>query len=102
MDNESALINSKFTPTFSVDYSIKGTAKCQKCRRKIPKDELRIGKTKMFRKKLIVEFYHVSCAFNMFLSVRTLSNIICNEMKYKGLKSYLKMTNQLFVINFNP
>ena len=84
------MINSKFTPTFSVDYSIKGTAKCQKCRRKIPKDELRIGKTKMFRKKLIVEFYHVSCAFNMFLSVRTLSNIICNENEIQGFEKLLE------------
>ena len=84
------MINSKFTPTFSVDYSIKGTAKCQKCRRKIPKDELRIGKTKMFRKKLIVEFYHVLCAFNMILSVRTLSNIICNENEIQGFEKLLE------------
>ena len=90
VDDANVLNNSNFTPTFSADYSIKGTAKCQKCKGKIPKDELRIGKTKMFRKKMIVEFYHVSCAFNMFQSVRTLQNVICNESEIHGFENLLE------------
>ena len=69
---------------FSADYSINGRAKCQVCRKVIIKNELRIGKTKQFKRKEIVHFHHVSCAFKMFRSARCLSSVIKTDSEIKG------------------
>ena len=69
---------SKFVSCFSADYSIIGRAKCQVCRKVIIK-KLRIGKSKQFKRKEIVHFHHVSCAFKMFRSARCLSSVIKTE-----------------------
>ena len=37
---------------FSIDHSIRGTAKCKVCKKIIPKDELRIGKSVLFKENL--------------------------------------------------
>ena len=58
--------------------------------KKDPKRWITDWKDKNVSEKLIVEFYHVSCAFNMFLSVRTLSNIICNENEIQGFEKLLE------------
>ena len=39
---------------FTIDYSKRGTAKCRKCKKIIPKDILRIGKNAMFKEKHII------------------------------------------------
>ena len=47
---------------FSVDHSIRGTAKCKHCKKKIEKNILRIGKLEQFKKKEIVRYAHVDCS----------------------------------------
>ena len=75
---------SEFVSSFSIDYSIKGTAKCQVCKKVIVKGELRIGKTKLFHKKEILQSYHIGCAFTMFRSARILTSVIYDENEVKG------------------
>ena len=41
--------------TFSVDYCKRTTTKCKVCKKKIPKDELRIGKLVLFKGKHILQ-----------------------------------------------
>lgn len=84
--NSAKLNHHKFAPSFSADYSIKGTAKCQVCNKTIPKGDLRIGKTKQFMKKVITQFYHVPCSHSMFLSAKTLKNVIQSESTVKGFQ----------------
>ena len=43
---------------FLVDYCKRGSTKCKRCRRKIPKDELRIGKSAPFKTKTITRHFH--------------------------------------------
>ena len=50
----------------------------------IVKGVLRIGKTTIFKKKEIVQFYHVDRAFRMFHSSRKLSHIISSEAEVHG------------------
>ena len=61
---------------FLVDYCKRGSTKCKRCRRKIPKDELRIGKSAPFKTKTITQYFHVQCAFDSFKRARTSSNVI--------------------------
>ena len=84
----------KFVPCFSVDYSINGRAKCQACKKVIIKNHLRIGKTKMFKSKEILQFHHIPCAFEMFRSCRTLSNIIKAENEVKGFDVIAEVDKQ--------
>ena len=61
---------------FLVDYCERGSTKCKRCKRKIPKDELRIGKSAPFKTKTTIQYFHVQCAFNSFEKARSLSNMI--------------------------
>ena len=69
VNNQSSTQGNEFIPSFSVDHSIKGTAKCKKSKKVIVKGVLRIGKTTIFKKRktlcnsitsivLIVRFTH--------------------------------------------
>ena len=54
--------NLVFSFLFYVDYSVKGIAKCQKCKKKcITKGEVRIAKPAMFKKTEIKRYFHVKC-----------------------------------------
>ena len=68
-----------FSFAFHIDYSVRGTAKCQKCKRCIKKDELRIAKPAIFKKKEIKRYFHVNCLFDSFSRARTLENIITSN-----------------------
>ena len=46
---------------FYVDYSKRGTCKCKHCRKKIAKDEIRIGKSVEYKEKHILQYYHINC-----------------------------------------
>ena len=83
-ENTSDPSNCKFVSSFSVDYSITGRAKCQRCKKIIIKNDLRIGKSKLFKAKEISQFYHVACAFTMFRSAKVLSSIIKTENEMNG------------------
>ena len=61
---------------FLVDYCKRGSTKCKRCRKKIPKDELRIGKSAPFKTKTITQYFPVQCAFDSFKRARTSSNVI--------------------------
>ena len=51
---------------FLVDYCKRGSTRCKRCHRKIPKDELRIGKSAPFKTKTIIQYFHVQCVFDSF------------------------------------
>ena len=52
------------------------TAKCKRCGQIIVKGELRIGKYVLFKRKYILQYYHVQCAFDSFRSARLATNIV--------------------------
>ena len=61
---------------FSVDYCKRGTTKCKVCKKQIPKHDLRIGKSVQFKRKTIVQFHHITCAFKSFEKARPVRNVI--------------------------
>ena len=66
IENISALDSNRNIDTcniFTVDHSKRGTAKCLVCSKGIAKDELRIGKSVLFKAKHILRYFHVGCAF---------------------------------------
>ena len=69
---------------FYIDYSVRGTAKCNKCNKCIPKNELRISKPAMYKKKEIKKSYHVACIFESFKKVRHAKNIITSVEQIIG------------------
>ena len=73
-----------FSFQFYVDYSVKGTAKCQKCKRCIVKGELRIAKPAIYKKMEIKRYFHVECLFHSFSRSRTLENIITSNNQIEG------------------
>ena len=70
--------------TFSVDYSKNGTARCKKCKKRIPKDEIRIGKYIQYKAKYFLQYYHVQCLFKYFDKARIESNIISSIDDLRG------------------
>ena len=70
---------------FYVDHSKRGTAKCRKCKKNIPKGELRIGKNVLFKDRNILQYYHVQCAFVSFKSARLITNVVTNMNEVGGL-----------------
>ena len=70
---------------FSVDYSKNGKAKCNRCKKLIPKDELRIGKLIPFKAGHIKKYFHVKCAFLAFRKARLASNVILDVNVIDGL-----------------
>ena len=51
---------------FSIDFSKNGRAKCKKCKKNIPKGDLRIGKCVPFKAIFITQYYHPNFAFESF------------------------------------
>ena len=64
------------TGNFHVDYSVKGTAKCKSCKKAIIKDELRIGKSVLYKDRAYLQYHHVSCIFRKFHNARIASNVV--------------------------
>ena len=61
---------------FLIDYCKRGTTKCKRCKKQIPKGELRIGKSFMFKTKYIFQYLHTQCAFDSFKKARLAVNTI--------------------------
>ena len=72
---------------FCVDYCKRGSTKCKVCKKHIPKDELRIGKSVLFKTKTIIQFYHINCAFKSFEKVRVETNVITCTDDIDGINS---------------
>ena len=70
-----------------IDYSKMGTAKCKRCRQIIVKGELRIGKYVLFKRKYILQYYHVQCTFNSFRSARLATNTVMDIKKIEGVEN---------------
>ena len=60
----------------NIDYSKMGTAKCKRCGQIIVKGELRIGKYVLFKRKYILQYYNVQCAFDSSRSARLATNTV--------------------------
>ena len=71
---------------FTIDHSIRGTAKCKECSKVIPKNELRIGKLIPYKEKFITCYYHVKCAFASFRRARVASNVISDVRQLDGVE----------------
>ena len=69
---------------FCTDYSIRGTAKCKKCKLIIAKSIIRIGKYTDFKGKSIKHFYHLPCAFKSFEKARVITNVITSVDEIDG------------------
>ena len=94
-DDTSTQDESKRGGIFSVDHSIRGTAKCKQCRKFIPKDNLRIGKAVMFKRKEIKQYYHVKCSFSSFRRARKSINTITNVGDVSGFSELNDEEKQL-------
>ena len=70
---------------FSVDYAVRGTAKCKVCKKLINRNDLRIGKLVPFKSKHIKQFYHVDCAFKSFEKAKTPIDRISDPSELDGL-----------------
>ena len=55
---------------FSIDYSVRGTAKCKRCKNKMDKNVLRFGKRVIFKSRYMQQYFHVDCAFEIFKKAR--------------------------------
>ena len=62
--------------TFLIDYCKRGTTKCKRCKKQIPKGDLRIGKSAKFKKKDIFQYFHPQCAFHSFEKAKLEANTI--------------------------
>jgi hypothetical protein len=82
---------------FSVDYSKRGTAKCNKCKKQITKGEIRIGKSVAFKAKYILQYYHVECVFDSFHKARLATNIITSINEIDGLDSITEEEKSRFI-----
>ena len=72
---------------FSIDKSLRGTAKCRMCKRIILKGDFRIGKNARFKVGYIVQFFHVVCAFESSLKARLEANAITDISSIDGIDS---------------
>ncbi len=61
---------------FSVDYCKRGSTKCKICKKNIPKDEIRIGKSVPFKEKNILQYFHINCVFDSFRRARVRTSVI--------------------------
>ena len=84
---------------FCVRYSTRGTAKCKKCKSKIEKNELQMGKLVPFKAKYIHQNYHLQCLFQTFSKARVAKNVISSLDEVDGLDNIKKedktMINEL-------
>lgn len=69
---------------FSIDYSVRGTAKCKVCKKVIVKNELRIGKSVQFKDRHYLQYLHVSCAFKQFRKAKVSANVITCISQLQG------------------
>ena len=69
---------------FYVDYSVKGTAKCKSCKKVIVKDELRIGKSVLYKDQAYLQYHHVSCILRKFHNARIASNVVTDAESLIG------------------
>ena len=81
MDPDKTLNHRKF----SAEYAKNGKAKCKKCRLKIQKNELRIGKSVPYKEHYIVQFFHPHCIFESFKNARFATNVIQHEDDIEGM-----------------
>ena len=71
----------------NIDYSKMGTALCKRCGQIIVTGELRIGKYVLFKRKYILQYYHVQCAFDSFRSARLATNTVMDIKEIEGVKN---------------
>ena len=86
--NETDLLETELKGNkFSIGYSKSGKAKCKNCSKLIGKDSLRIGKLVPFKDTHIHQFYHLTCAFELFKRARVASNIISKVSEVDGVEN---------------
>ena len=83
---EPGVKNKNLNNPFSVDHSIRGTAKCKQCKKVIQKGILRIGKAVFFKQREIREYYHVQCCFASFQRAKKSTNTITNVSDLSGFE----------------
>ena len=71
----------------NIDYSKMGTAKCKRCGQIIVKGELRIGKYVLFKRKYILQYYHVQCAFDSFRSASLVANTVMDMKEIERVEN---------------
>ena len=76
-----------------MDYSKLGTAKCRKCKKNVPKGELRVGKRVPFKVVHIIQYFHINCAFALFQKARISTNVISNTEDIDGINAILEEDN---------
>ena len=87
-DNEQAMSTSIWTGNiFSIDHSIRGTAKCVSCKKVIARLELRIGKLTPYKSSSILRYMHVGCAFESFKRARIAKNTVTSIEQLDGVDS---------------
>lgn len=86
MDSTTETEESNLGKKLFVDYCKRGSTKCKRCKKQIPKDVLRIGKMVPFRSIHISQYYHIKCAFDSFQKARVSSNVITCVDDIDGLE----------------
>ena len=69
---------------FSIDYSVRGTAKCKRCKNKMDKNVLRFGKRVIFKSSYIQQYFHVDCGFEIFKKARVPTTVFGSLNELKG------------------
>ena len=69
-----------------IDYCKRGSTKCKRCKKQIPKGDLRLEKVVPFRSIHISQYYHVKCAFDSSQNARIASNVITCMDDIEGLE----------------
>ena len=86
------------TSLFYVDYSVRGTAKCRVCKKKIEKNVLRIGKAFPYKDRTILHYNHVQCLFKRFHNARVACNILTHTDNLVGFADITE-ADQLYLKN---
>ena len=71
---------------YSIDHSIRGTAKCKGCRKVIAKNDIRIGKVVQFKQIEIKQYYHTKCSFSTFRKAKNPANTITDVTNLTGFE----------------
>ena len=77
----------------NIDYSKMGTAKCKRRGQIIVKGELRIGKYVLFKRKYILQYYHLQCAFDSFHNARLVTNTVMDKKEIEGFENITSEEN---------
>ena len=97
---ETKLSDTSTTNVFSIDYSIRGTAKCKTCKLPIAKSVLRIAKLVPFKTTIIKQFRHVECAFNSFRRAKSRDNIPGSSDDLDGFENISNSDQQIISAKF--